>query len=262
MGIVTYDQDGAIGMVTLSHPPQNRLNGAMIEELASAVESAEAGHARVLLIRGAGDHFSFGVDLAEWVGLSTSGMRTYLLQLNQVYQRVEGLAIPTVAAVRGGCMGGGLELALHCDFIVAARDAQLRFPEPTIALPPLGGGLQRLAERAGRAQAARMAMLSGLVSGAEAQQLGLIARLADSAEVADVADALARQLADGPTLAYAGAKAILKASSEGGVGAADRLLLDIGHAALASEDFARAVPSAVDALQRNVPRPALNFSGK
>lgn len=83
-----------------------------------------------------------------------------------------------------------------------------------------------------------------------------------AAEVNDVANDLARHLADGPTLACTGAKAILKAVAEGGLGAADRLLLDIGHAALVSEDFSHAIPSAVEALRRNVARPALTFNGE
>ena len=62
MGTVTYEQDGAVGIITLSQPPQNRLNARMIEELASAVESAEADGARALMVRGAGEHFSFGVE--------------------------------------------------------------------------------------------------------------------------------------------------------------------------------------------------------
>ena len=106
-----------------------------------------------------------------------------------------------------------------------------------------------------------MAMLSDAVSGTEARQLGLIARLTASAEVLEAADGLARQLADGPTLAYTGAKGILKAWSEGGLGTADRLLMDIGHAALASDDL-RAIPNAVEALERNVPRPVLRFNGR
>jgi enoyl-CoA hydratase/carnithine racemase len=262
MGTIDVHHDGGVATIIISDPPQNRLGLDLVQRLSAAVDSIDASTARVLMIGGAGDHFSFGADLAEWLDTDVAGIRRYLVRLNQLYQQVEGLQIPTIAVVRGACMGGGFELALHCDLIVAARDAQFRFPEATIALCPLGGGLQRLAERAGRAQAARMALLSDPLSGADAHQLGMIARLAEPADVADVADDLASQLAEGPALAYAASKAILKGWSQGGLGVADRLLLDIGDTVLNSHDFARGVPNAVDAIRRNVPRPSIVYNGQ
>lgn len=263
MGTIDVHHDGGVATITISDPPQNRLGLDLVQRLSAAVDSIDASSARVLMIRGAGDHFSFGADLAGWLDTDVAGVRRYLIRLNQLYQQVEGLQIPTIAVVHGACMGGGFELALHCDLIVAARDAQFRFPEATIALCPLGGGLQRLAERASRAQAARMALLSDPLSAADAHQLGMIARLAEPADVADVADDLARQLAEGrPALAYAASKAILKGWSQGGLGVADRLLLDIGDTVLNSQDFARGVPNAVDAIRRNVPRPSIVYNGQ
>src|SRR6202012_6068627 len=165
-------------------------------------------------------------------------------------------------AVTGACIGGGLGLALHCDLSVAARDARLRFPDAVFGLPPLLGGVQRVAERGGRAHAARMALLSDAISGIEAAKMGLLARVTDSTDVQPMALDLARRLANGATLAYTASKDLLTGWSQGGLGPADRLLLDIGRAALESDDFKRGLSSAVDAIQRGIERQVLDFGGR
>ncbi len=261
MTCAEYADDGEVGIITLSHPPQNRLSAKLLEELAAAVDHAESSRARVLIFQSVGDHFSLGADVSEWPALSDVELRTLIVTINHLCQRVEALPIPTIAAVRGGCMGGGFELALHCDLIVAATDAEFRFPEATLAIPPLAGGVQRLADRIGPAVTTRLVFLTDSLSGTEAQQLGLVARTTAPSEVHTVAGALARQLADGPTLAYAATKGLLRGWSHGGVGVADRLLLELSAGALKSEDFARAVPIAADALKRKTPRPVLSFLG-
>jgi enoyl-CoA hydratase/carnithine racemase len=264
MGAVDFDRDGCVGTITISDPPQNRLSSIMIDEFTPIVDAVEDADVRALVIRGAGDNFSVGGDLFGWhdMGLDPKKIASYLTALNQLFQQVENLAIPVIAAVRGLCTGGGLELAMHCDLIVAARTAQIRFPETTVAIPPLAGGVQRLAERAGRAQAGRMALLSDTISGEQAYELGLVARLAEEDDVFGVADGLATALARGATLAFAATKTLLKGWSDGGLGTADRLMLDIGRSAMESEDFKRGLSCTVDASRLDVPRPDLTFCGE
>jgi enoyl-CoA hydratase/carnithine racemase len=264
VGDIDYRHHGAVGTITMSDPPQNRLTLSMIDDFAEALNCAGTSEIRALVICGDGDNFSHVADLLGWLDMDVNAkeVRHYLIRLNQLFQQVEALPIPVIAAVRGFCTGGGLELAMRCDLVIAAKDTQFRFPETTIAMPPLAGGVQRLAERAGRARAVRIALLSDTFSGVEADQMGLIARLADACDVLDIADDLAHRLADGPTLAYAGVKQLLAAWSEGGVGAADRLLLDVGQASLNSEDFNRGIHNAVAAIRKGVPRPPIVYNGR
>jgi enoyl-CoA hydratase/carnithine racemase len=264
MGTVDFDRDGCVGTITISDPPHNRLSSNMIDEFTPIVDAVEDADVRALVIRGAGDNFSVGGDLFGWheTGLDPKQITSYLSGLNRLFQQIENLAIPVIAAVRGLCTGGGLELAMHCDLIVAARDAQIRFPETTVAIPPLAGGVQRFAERTGRAQAGRMALLSDIIDGEEAYRLGLVARLAAADEVFDVADELATALSRGATLAFAATKTLLKGWSDGGLGTADRLMLDIGRAAMESEDFTRGLSCTVDASRRGVGQPDLTFCGE
>jgi enoyl-CoA hydratase/carnithine racemase len=262
MSSIDLDYDGRVALITMNDPPANLLTVDLVDQFSGLVDAVARGAARALIVRGNGADFSRGADLAGWLDGGLSAVRYHLVVLNQLYQQIESLSVPTIAAVTGACFAGGFDLALHCDLIVAAHDARFRFPEVTFGLPPLLGGLQRVAERAGRAQAARLALLSDTVSGSEAASMGLLARVTDSADVMPVALDLARRLASGATLAYTATKDLLTGWSQGGLGTADRLLLDIGRAALGSDDFQRGVSTAVQALRAGTERPALDFGGR
>ena len=103
----------------------------------------------------------------EWPGKDANWFRTFIAELNQSYRALEALRVPTLAAVQGAAMGGGLELALSCDLLVAAESAIFRNPEVTTAMLPLAGGMQRLADRIGRTHAARMAMFGNSISASD-----------------------------------------------------------------------------------------------
>src|SRR5260370_12067521 len=114
---------------------------------------------RVLVVRSEGPHFSFGGEVREWPGKDVNWFRTFVAEINVSYRAIEMLKIPTVAVVQGIAFGGGFELALACDLLVAADHAVFRCVEVTTAMFPIAGALQRLAERAGRARASLFAML-------------------------------------------------------------------------------------------------------
>ncbi|TQC49656.1 enoyl-CoA hydratase/isomerase family protein [Rhodococcus sp. WS4] len=262
MTSASFSRQGDVGVITLTNPPQNRLSSDLVDEFAKSVVEVSTAGVRSLVVRGDGDTFCFGANIADWPDLSDSDLRTFIHYVNRVFQQVEELPIPTIAAVHGSCMGGGFELALHCDLIVAADDANFRFPEATLAIPPLAGGVQRLAERVGRSTAARLVLLTDPVTGEEGARLGFVARTAPADDVYKVALEIAHGFAEGPTLAYQSIKSILRGWAQGGLGAADRLQLDISDAPLRSQDFDRGVSNAIDAFKRGVPRPILNFLGQ
>jgi enoyl-CoA hydratase/carnithine racemase len=103
-----------------------------------------------------GEDFSFGGEVREWPGKHTDWFRTFIAEVNASYRALEILRVPTVAAVRGAAFGGAFELALSCDFLVAADNAVFRCIEVTTGFIPIAGGLQRLAERVGRSRGVQL----------------------------------------------------------------------------------------------------------
>src|SRR5580704_8840919 len=155
MTTIRFERDGAIGNIVLGDPPFNRVDLRFAAALRDAVHQASESDIRVLVIRSEGPHFSFGGEVREWPGKDVNWFRTFVAEVNVSYRAIEMLKIPTVAVVQGIAFGGGFELALACDFLVAAENATFRCVEVTTAMLPIAGALQRIAERAGRARASR-----------------------------------------------------------------------------------------------------------
>jgi enoyl-CoA hydratase/carnithine racemase len=261
MKSIRYEQDGAIGRIILCAPPGNMLDKAYAENLRLAVQEANESNSRVLLITAEGPHFSLGGEVREWPGKDINWFRTFVNEVNMSYRTIEGLRIPTVCAVKGMTFGGGFELALSCDFIVAADDTTFRCVEVTTGMLPIAGALQRLAERAGRARASRWAMLGEPISGREAADLGIVSHAIPADSVEPTAEALVRQLATGPTRSYHATKTLLKAWSGGGVPAADAVMLDISMELFHTKDVERGFVSTAKAFDAGIEPPTLEFDG-
>src|SRR5580658_8266393 len=144
---VRFEQDGAIGSIVLANPPFNRIDSAYASNLLDAVHRASESGIRVLVVRAEGPNFSFGGEVREWPGKDVNWFRTFVAEVNQSYRAIEALRVPTMAVVQGVAFGGGFELALACDFLVAAKSTVFRCVEVTTAMLPIAGALQRLAER-------------------------------------------------------------------------------------------------------------------
>jgi len=164
--------------------------------------------------------------------------------------------------VQGMAFGGGFELALNCDFVVAAENAIFRCVEVTTGMLPIAGALQRLAERAGRTWASRWAMLGEPITGALAGRLGIVSHVVPEAEVAPVAKELAQKLATGPTRSYAATRTLLKAWSAGGVPLADAMMLDVSMDLYRTDDVARGFLSTAKAFDQGIEPPAMVFNGR
>jgi len=262
MSQVRFEREGPIGSIILNHPPQNRIGHQMMLDLTAAVAEASVSDIRVLLVRGDGPNFSFGGDVREWPDATPQDLRSFVYRVTAAFQAIELLPIPTVAVIQGAAYGGGFELALSCDLIVAAESAHFRFVEATIAVPPLAGGVQRLAERIGRSAAARLVLLSQRVSASELADLQVVAKVVADTELDDEAAALAAQLASGPTRAHAATKSLLQAWATGGLAAADRLMPDLVSHLFQTDDFAAGIDAATTALAAGTARPTLAFQGK
>ena len=262
MKTIRFDREGAIGRIVLANPPGNMLDKRFSECLRDAVHDASESDIRVLLITYEAPHFSFGGEVREWPGKDLNWFRTFVAEVNLSYRAIEALRVPTVAAVRGLAFGGGFELALSCDFIVAADDAAFRCVEVTTGMLPIAGALQRLADRVGRARASRWAMLGEPISGAFAGELGIVSHVVPAPEVESTAQALAQKLSTGPTRSYAATRTLLKAWSAGGVPAADAILLDVSMDLYTSEDCQRGFISTAKAFDAGIEPPELTFQGR
>src|SRR5258708_5525224 len=203
MKTIRFERQGSIGHIVLANPPYNRLDLQFSHCLRDAIHEASSSDIRALVISSEGEDFSFGGEVREWPGKHIDWFRTFIAEVNASYRALEILRVPTVAAVRGVAFGGGFELALSCDFLVAADNAVFRCIEVTTGFIPIAGGLQRLAERVGRSRASRFAMLGEPISGPLAGHLGIATHVEARTIVEGTAAQLSAAVANGPTNDYA-----------------------------------------------------------
>jgi len=262
MQVAKLEIDGPIARVCLDHPAGNRVNFAMRAELKAAFEQVAASAARVLVIRGEGADFCLGGDVRDWPGITAAELRPRVGVFAEALDRLERLPIPTIAAVQGGCVGGGLELVLSCDMIIAARSAHFAFPEAKLGILTLQGGMLQIAERVGRAKAAELVFLSTPVTAEQMAQWNVVNRVVDDRELGGEIEALVRRLAVGPTKAYAATKALWRLKSEQGSRSARDALYDLSMPLFDTEDVQTALRDAAEAIESGTPFPTATFKGR
>jgi enoyl-CoA hydratase/carnithine racemase len=262
MAVVKFQREGSVGHIVLTNPPMNLINSPFAVDLRAAVQAASNSDIRVLLVRAEGPNWSEGGDVADFIGKEFNDWRTFIAEVHYTFRAIESLQIPTIAAVRGIAYGGAFELALACDFIVAADNAQFRNIESSVGSAPLSGGVQRLAERCGRARAAYYTMLSETMTGKVAGEIGVAAFITSDNEVESTALKLAERLSTGPTKSYATIRAILKAWAGGGVPGADSLMLDLTMGLHGTEDARNGRAARAEALRTGNPPAPVPFVGR
>ncbi|MFD7508699.1 enoyl-CoA hydratase/isomerase family protein [Streptomyces sp. NPDC059853] len=211
--LVRVDRTGHVVTLTLDRPQaHNALSTVMLERLAALMRDlAAAGpdpdRPRALVLTGAGRSFCSGADTREpdWHDIARRAVRRD--HFRAVLTALHRLPFPTVAAVEGYALGGGLEVALACDLVVAAESAVFGLPELTVGAVPGGGGVHSLVQRAGRGVAADLLLTGGRLSGAELARRGGVERLAPDGGALTAALELARPLAGrDPALLEAGVR--------------------------------------------------------
>src|SRR5436189_431963 len=189
---------GAVATLTLDRPRAlNALDAATLRELARAIrELRRDGGVRAVVLTGAGDKaFSAGADIAAMAAMSAAEGHAYSRLGHDVFARLEELDMPVVAALNGVALGGGLELALASDLIVASERARLGQPEINLGLIPGFGGTQRLALRVGLARTRELVYLGHMISAEEGVRIGLVNRVVPADRLRAEAAALAAALA-------------------------------------------------------------------
>ncbi len=236
--VVRYDQREGIARLTIDHPPVNVLSAEVLAELIVALHRAEEDpQARVVLLDSAAPKaFAAGANIREMAPLDPEGAERHGARGQGVTVAIERLPLPVIAAVHGSCLGGGCEIALACDLIVAADDALFGQPEINLGVMPGWGGTQRLPASVG-VQQARYWILSGRAVPAEsARAQGLVLEVVPRAQLATRADELARELAQKPALALAAAKYALRRSIRPGLEPGLRYELDLWTALFGTAD--------------------------
>lgn len=208
--------EGGITVLTLNRPDTlNSWNEKMRGELRDAVRDLVMDDGlRVLVITGEGRAFSAGEDVRGMKGLadiSTREFRRAVRNIHNVFDELEAIEVPVIAAINGVAAGGGLELALSCDFRIAAETAKLGFPESNVGLIPGSGGCSRLVKIVGIAKAKRLVMTGEMVPAPQALALGLVEEVVPADKLMPRAMELAKQLAAKAPLALGLAKLVLNA---------------------------------------------------
>ena len=181
-----------VARITLQRPDRhNAITGAMIRDLATHLETVVDWSSRLhaVVLRGAGPSFCSGGDLDQLRGFDATAARRFMSEATWVFRRLEQLPVPVIALVQGYCMGGGLELALHCDEVVAAEDAVFAFPETRVGYVTTAGSVARLVDAVGSVRARRMLLPGSRISGAEAFAMGLVTATRPQAELDDMVQA-------------------------------------------------------------------------
>jgi enoyl-CoA hydratase/carnithine racemase len=203
--------DGGVAELVLNRPDKmNAMNLAMVHDLAEALDKAEADGARALLVRGEGRAFCSGRDLADADPLNEDGQAILRDIFNPLLERMATIAVPTIAAVQGACLGTGLGLALACDIVYAADDARIGSPFARIGAVLDSGAHAAFVSRVGPHRALELVYTGRLLSGREAEQWGLVNRSVAGADLLRRTRELAASIARGPTAAFLESKRLVR----------------------------------------------------
>ena len=199
-----YEKKQGIAWVTVNRPAvRNALNSATMRELQTVFEQiANEDDVRVVIITGAGDKaFVAGADINELATLTPVEGKDYSLAGQAIFDSIERLGKPVIAAVNGYALGGGCELAMACTFRVASDNAMFGQPEVKLGIIPGYGGTQRLPRLVGRAQAAQLLLTGDMISASEALRIGLVNQVVSQQELLTTVEAIAKKIIGNAPLA-------------------------------------------------------------
>ncbi len=247
--LIAVQRTGGVATLRLQRPKAlNALGPEMLAALDRALDEVESDEGvRSVVITGSGERaFSAGADITAMAAMAPVEGHAYSRLGHAVLGRLDDLRVPAVAAVNGVALGGGLELALACDLIVAAERARLGLPEITLGLIPGFGGTQRLVRRCGLARGRELVYLGTMVGAAEGLRLGLVDRVVPDDRLADEAAALAAELATRAPVALRQAKRATRAAVETDLAAGLRFEVEAFATVFATEDRAEGLRAFLD----------------
>lgn len=209
---IVVERDGPVAIVTMNRPQQmNALSYGLVKELALAMESLDQdSEIRAIVVTGGEKVFAAGADIKE---MADAGPGDEVLQGRLAFRdRINKITKPVIAAVSGFALGGGCELAMSCDIIIASETARFGQPEVNLGTIPGSGGTQRLTKAVGKYKAMELVLSGEAISASEAERLGLVNKVVPVELLIEEAKGIAKKIAAKPPLAVKVAKeAILKA---------------------------------------------------
>jgi len=211
---ILVETDGAVGLIRLNRPKAlNALNAELIAEMNAALDAFEADEAiGAIVLTGSDRAFAAGADIKEMAAREFSEL--YAADPFSNLERVPHCRKPVIAAVAGFCLGGGCELAMMCDFVIAAENAKFGQPEITLGVTPAWGGSQRLTRSIGKAKAMDLCLTGRMMDAAEAERCGLVSRIVAVEKLLEEAMGAAKTIAALPRLAVIANKEAVNAAFE------------------------------------------------
>lgn len=238
---VLLERDGDVAVLTMNHAPHNLVGRELSTALISGLAEAVKDGCRAIVLRSNLRHFSAGAD----IGLFDNQGATFEEDLNPlgVLRAFDECPVPIVASVHGVAVGGGFELALACDMIIAASSAKFGLVEATLGLHPLMGGIQRVMQRVGAARAKEIVMMGRRYDAATLEGWHIVNRVVPDAQLHELTMAFARELALGPTIAHGSTKRLANIYLRDGMAAADAAMSDVQKPIWKSGDLERGLQS-------------------
>jgi len=252
---ISTEQDGAVAVVTIDHPPVNALSAPLLDELEAEIERLDADDTvRAIVLRGAGERaFVAGADISEFPSLRAAAAEAHdggsARGIQKLGHRMDAAETPFVAAIHGFCLGGGLELAMCCDIRIAAEGAQLGQPEIKLGLIPGGGGTQRLPRLVGLGRAQLLNMTGDFIDAGTAYGWGLVERVVPREELLDTALGIARTIAARSPVSVAVLRELARTTRDLPLEEGLRREADGFRRCLASEDGAEGVAAFLEKRQ-------------
>jgi enoyl-CoA hydratase/carnithine racemase len=217
MSLVRVRREGAVAVLTLDRPQKlNALSTEVERDLAAALQTRKVSSSRAVVIEGAGRAFSAGADVTEMREQTPDAILAYYRATGTVYERVAEMPQPTIAAIHGYCLGGGLELAMACDLRVAGRSAVFGLPEIELGILPSSGGTLRLVRALGAARTTELVLSRRRFGAEEALRFGVVTEVVGDDAPSPRAIELGADLAALPPLAVDVTKRAIAAAAESG----------------------------------------------
>ena len=251
---LNVEVEGTVGIITLSRPKAlNAINTKMVEELGQALDAWKDSALTAVVLTGEGKAFAAGADISQMSNFTATQAQQFALSGQRTLRKLEHFPAPTIAAVNGFALGGGCELAMCCDIILAGPKAKFGQPEVNLGVIPGFGGTQRLVRRVGRQAALELMMTGRIVRSDEAVSLGIALRIEE--EVVEGAKALASEIAKKGPVAVRLVKEVVDTT--------DRLDTDAGLAVEASAfGLCFATDDQTEGMQAFLEKRAAKFTGK
>ena len=232
---------GTVAQLTLNNPPLNLVTEELLVELDAALgrlEAAAPGDVRVVVVSGSGERaFSAGSDVKAFESHRGAAGRPHFTREEAAFKRLADLPTPTIAAIEGNALGGGLELALACDIRVASERAKLGLPEVRLAVTPGAGGTQRLPRVVGAGRAKELALTGRVIDAHEAERIGLVSRVVPAGQARAAALELAEEISRRGPLAVREVKRLIDLSLEADIDAGLAAEIDASERVFDSEDM-------------------------